>query len=496
MKKIILLPILLLCVFCSKTNNPEPTNTRNDLIIKSTVINQSFVGNGVQWGGYDILNSWTGSPTLSVSDWDKLFNRVRFMRPPLVRIMVSAGWNYIINNQYDPTKSEQVLVKILDFCQAEGISVMFGEWGHLGGTTIDTDWLEKSSKFLEWLINTKRYTCIKYFNMVNEPNGDWSSIKGSYALWKTLIEQFHAKLTEKGLSSKIKIIGPDIAIWDKNSTSWVTNANFDLGTKLGAYDIHTYPTDEDVRSGTYQGIVKAYKDAAPASKEMIMGELGFKYQASSVLGKENIQRIAADKYASDDSNMFVFDAFYGIDVADALIQNMLTGYSGNILWDMDDAMYNIDGGSSTKLKRWGFWNILGSEKFEKPADENIRPWFYTTSLLCRYFPQGTRIFDVSLPQKIGLRAIAGELNGNYTIAIVNSNYTSYDINLKMEGVTMLSSMNMYKYISGSAASFTGKTDASGYALPEETNTTLDFQNDKSKILTIPGQSFFLLTNMK
>lgn len=494
---LIMILATLLFISCKKEKEPltPPADLKNDLTIKSAVITQSFAGNGVQWGGYDVLQAWTGNPTLSEADWNTLYERVRFMRPPLVRIMVDQGWNYLVNGKYDPSKSDAVLIKILDFCEAEGISVMFGEWGHQGGTTIDQTWLENSAKFIDYLLTTKNYTCIKYFNMVNEPNGDWSSINGNYSLWKSLVEQFHAKLVAKGIDSQIKIIGPDIAIWDANLTSWVINTNFDLGDKVGAYDIHTYPTETEVRDGSYKNMVKAYKNVAPASKEMLMGELGFKYSSTSTLGIENARRIANDPFASDDSQMFIYDAFYGIDMADALIQNMLAGYAGSMLWDLDDAMYSISG-SSTKLKRWGFWNILGAEKFENPADENIRPWFYTMSLICRYFPKGTKIFDVALPDKKGLRAIAGEKDGKYTIAIVNSNYAAYDINLKMENGATLSAVNAYKYISGTGAAYTGKTDAKGFALPEETNSTIDFSAGKSKPINVPGQTFLLFTNME
>ncbi len=494
---ILLLMAVIFSSSCEKDKNPVTPvpDVKNDLTIKSSIITPSFVGNGAQWGGYDILQAWTGSPTLSDADWNTLFGRVRFMRPPLVRVMVTAGWNYTLNGMYNPSKSEAVLVKILDFCQAEGISVMLGEWGHQGGTQIDQAWLENSAKFLEWLINTKQYTCIRYFNMVNEPNGDWSSTNGNYDLWKTLIGQFYTKLTEKGIASKIKIIGPDIAIWDANLTSWVINTNFDLGDKIGAYDIHTYPEETQVREGSYQTMVKAYKNSAPASREMLMAELGFKYAPASALGQQNAQRILKDPFASDDSNMFTYDAFYGIDMADAVVQNMLAGYAGCLLWDLDDAMYNIDGGGSTKLKRWGFWNTLGSEKFDNPADENIRPWFYPMSLMCRYFPQGTKIFDVALPDKKGLRAVAGEKDGKFTIAIVNSNFTSYDINLKMENGALLSAINSYRYISGNGASFTGKTDTNGFASPDETNITIDFKTGSSKKISVPAQSFLLFTNM-
>lgn len=497
LKRVILLTAIFLSYSSCSESSPEvsPTDSRNDLVVKTEVLTTSFVGNGVQWGGYDALSSWTGSASLSDSDWNKLFARVRFMRPPLVRIMVADGWNYMVNGKFTPTKSEAVLLKILDFCQQEGISVMFGEWGHTGGTDIDLTWLENSAKFIEWLITTKGYSCIKYFNMVNEPNGDWSSINGNYALWKRLIELFHAKLVEKGIDTKIKLIGPDVAVWSTNLVSWVGNSSTDLGAKIGAFDIHTYPKETEVRDGSYQKMVKAYRDAAPGTKEMLMGELGFKYAASSDLGLLNAQRIASDKYASDDSNMFVYDAFYGIDMADAVIQNMRAGFAGVILWDLDDAMYNKASSGLTKLKRWGFWNILGAEKFENQSDENVRPWFYTMSLMCRYFPQGTTIYQVSLPDKVGLRAIAGKKDGRYTIAIVNSHTVSYSVNLRMDAGVTLSNVKVYTYQSGKNEVFTGALDANGFAKPVSSGESINLQGEAFRKLDVPGQSFCLITNM-
>lgn len=488
--------ILLLLFLVSCKPPVDPPVKGSDLTIKSTVLTPSYTGNGVQWGGYDIVDLWTGSPSLSENDWQTLFKRVGFMRPPIVRIMTADGWNYVSDGVFDPEKSEAVLTRILDFCEAEGITVMFGEWGHRGGDTIDTDWLEMSASFLDWLVHTKGYTCIRYYNMVNEPNGDWSSTNGNYALWLSLIDQFYAKMSEKGLTDQVSIIGPDVAVWNTGLTSWVTNTHYDLGDKVGAYDIHTYPDQDEVRDGSYGDMTAAYLDAAPASKIMLMTELGFKYSASSELGIENEAREDADPYASDDCNMFVYDAFYGIDMADAILQNMRAGYEGVIAWDLDDAMYNIDGGGSTKLKRWGFWNILGAEKFGSAADEEIRPWFYTVSLLCRYFPAGTAILNMDLPDKKGLRAVAGELDGKYTIAIVNSNYVSYDLNLKTEDNMSLSRMERYRYTAGKGSSFTAATTADGFAAPDSTGFNLELGPEAGLSFTLPGQTFILLTNME
>ncbi len=59
------------------------------------------------------------------------------MRPPFVRIMVADGWNYMVNGKFSPSKSEAVLTKILDFCQAEGIEVLLGDASLLPGRKFD-----------------------------------------------------------------------------------------------------------------------------------------------------------------------------------------------------------------------------------------------------------------------------------------------------------------------------------------------------------------------
>jgi len=410
-----------------------------------------------------------------------------------MRIMVSPGWNYDYpsgSNGNNFEKNDPLLIKMLDFCQTEDIDVIFGEWGHRGGNSIDQTWLETAVKFYEYLIKTKGYSCIKYYNMVNEPNGDWSSINGNYALWEQLIKTLHEKLVEYNLADVAPIIGPDIAIWDTYLVNWVNNTKNNIGNIVTAYDIHTYPTETIVRSGEYTNIIQAYRNAAPQSAIMIMGELGFKYDANSDLGRKNTQLINADKYASDDSNMMIYEAFYGIDMADVVIQNMLAGYAGIILWDLDDAMYNVSG---KNLKRWGFWNILGAEAFENTNDENIRPWFYTMSLLSKYFPKGTEIKSVTFPNKRGLRAVAGIKNGKYSIAIVNSNSSDYNFNLIMDNGIELKAMKKFVYVADAeGAGFEGNLDASGFAAPESDNVTLDLSG--SVEINLPARSFILYSN--
>ncbi len=473
----------------------DAKNIDNDLVLKTTPVSSlPFEGIGPQWGGYDNIQRWTGSATFNEADWAALRERVTFMRPGLIRIMASQGWNYLVDGVYTPEKSEGVLFRILDLCEEQGINVMYGEWGEraLVDGRVDTDWLNRSTDFLTYLLDVKGYTCLKYYNMCNEPAGDWSSIGGNYALWQQTYEHIFALMAQKGLDTRITVIAPDVAIWNDTSLAdWITRPAAHFGDKIGAYDIHSYPTDDQVKGGSYRSVIQAYQQLVPAGKPMIMGELGFKYNPNSALGAANLARIAADPFAGDDSNMMVYDAFYGVDVADAVIQNMLAGYNGVILWNMDDAMYEDQ---QDQLKRWGFWNILGEERFGGRADEAVRPWFYPISLLCRYFPVGSTVLQMDVPVKKGLQAVSAVHDGKHTIAIANSHAAEYTIRLKSETAVTLSNAKVYTFTAGEGADFAGGVDANGFAVPGTTET-ISLDNGQSRTITLPGHTFVLITTM-
>lgn len=500
MNKVVLYSAALLAALTSCAKEGDDTGSTSidasALTVTNSVVIDSFIGNGPQWGGYDIVEQWTGSNTLSDEDWATTFERLDFMRPQFVRIMISAGWSYYENNEFKPEKCDPIMTPILDYCQENNITVQFGEWGHTEvDGDIDEQWIEDSANFISYLVNDKGYSCIKYFTMTNEPNGDWSTVNGDTTLWKNLVTKFYNECEELGLTSKVEIMGPDIAVWTSDNISWFTNIKSSLSTQIGAYDIHTYPDEDDVRTTSYTSLLDVYKAASDQSKPIVMGELGLKYDTTGDLGIENAARIAADRYASSDSQMFVYDSFYGIDVADATIQTMTAGYAGVIYWMLDDAMYNGDGSSSTELKRWGFWNILGEEKFESAEDENIRPWFYPISLMCRFFPAGSQIYDVQLPTpvKSGLRCVAAEHNGKHTIAIVNNGDAEHSFNLKSTDFGELDNMVEYRYISGEGAEFEGSVDQDGFPVAAKAARTIDTKSGEA--ITIEAKSFILLTNM-
>jgi len=500
--------VLIIAVFlaCEK-EEPIKMNSLNTLTIKNKIpISTNFIGNGAQWGGFEQIESWTGKDDFSEADWTKLKERIDFMRPPFIRIMISSGWYYLDQNQnFYPQKTTKAFHRMMKYCTDNNITVMFGEWGHefVNGdrNQINSKWMNLTVEYLDYLINDKGYSCIKFYNMVNEPNGDWSSTNGNYNLWKKVTSEFLVKLNAKGLNQKVKLAGPDIAFFgDSNATDWLTKSEADFGEQMSLYDIHSYPTKSFINGDNYMGVLKAFKNAIPAHKQIIMGEIGVKlYGADMNLQMENENRIKADQFSGIDSNMFIYDGVYGVDISEAIIQTMMAGYSGALVWNMDDAQYNMSGlnyGTEyKKLKRWGFWNILGEEAFGGITDEKIRPFFYPISLLCRYFPKGSDIIEVELPNKKGLRAVAARKGSSYTIAIVNSNFVTYsNISLKAEDIFSFDNVSKFEYKSNYDGGYQGKTDSKGLPIPLEKEISIKL--DGSFSIDVPGQSVIIFTNIQ
>ncbi len=479
----------------NRLNEQEPIITVGDEIIihPSQIINDSYIGNGAQWDAYPQAYFNWNSP-ISNADWQKMFTRLDYMRPKLMRVTIDSGWKYAANGGYQPELGIEPLAKILQYCTDNNIVVMFGDWGgkmvNPSNGTIHQTNLRNAARYADYLINTRGFTCIKYYNMINEPNGNWSSTAGNYDLWLNATNYFYSQLQSLGLTSKLQLVAPDIAVWDNNYLAWISNTERDLKDKVALYDIHTYPGQNFVRDKLYSNLLKSYADRVPAGKKIVLSELGFKYSPSgdTKLYNENITRSNAEAFASnEDSNMFVKDFFYGVDMADATMQIVNAGYSGTVSWMLDDAMHNTNGDSGKDLKVWGFWNILGEEIFGGAQEEEIRPWFYTSSLLSRYMQTGAKVHKVTIPGKRGLNAITVTQGDKTMIAIVNTGYPDYKIKLKSDTPLTISNAKKFVY-----ENLNRPVDQNGLPVPSETNVTLDLGTGMD--MTIKGQSFVLFTN--
>jgi hypothetical protein len=297
------------------------------------------------------------------------------------------------------------------------------------------------------------------------------------------------------LLDKMSLAGPDVVVNYKNPNSeddakgWVAQTVMAADSVVGIYDVHSYPGQYEVRSGKYGSLLTELRNQIPQGKRIVLGEAGFKYNQpeDSLLMQEYNKRVEGHPYTKgSDCNMLCYDYFYGLDMPVLAMEAMNHGFSGLALWMLDDAMHsNGDSGKPEDVKIWGLWNILGSEVFGKPEEERLRPLFFTWSLMCKYFPDGTDILKTSRNVGDGIFAVAGHHNGRTTIAFVNIGNEAKTIRLSLPQA--MDGISKFVYEENQLLQ-----DADGFPMPVETNLSLKSGQE----VVLKSQSFVLYTNME
>ena len=422
---------MLFAVACSR-----PVEVR----VSQEVINPCYLGNGVEWDPYDEAVSW--GHDLTEADWDTLYARLDYMKPQYVRCMINSPFTYYTGSGFEDTRHADKLLKLLSYCQSRGVMVVYGEYNppawEMKGSQ---EWVEASVRHLNYLVEGQGFDCIRHFVIFNEPDGNWASTNGDFAFWKEMVRRFRAEMDKyPALKENVSLAGPDAVIDYRNPASpydaagWL-KATVEEVPEIGIYDMHAYPGQRYVRSGEFEKTLRQMK--ALADKPIILGEAGFKYfsdPADSSLAKEYWRRVEGHPFTKgSDCNMLVYDTFYALDMAVMLCSVMNSGFSGAAAWMLDDAMHsNGDSGRTEDVKLWGMWNILGAEVFGDPSQEEIRPWYYTWSLMCRHFPAGSRILklEASLPDGVSATA-ARTPSGTYSLAFVNVSDQPVELSVRL-----------------------------------------------------------------
>ena len=135
------------------------------------------------------------------------------------------------------------------------------------------------------------------------------------------------------------------------------------------------------------------------------------------------------------------------------------------------------------------WNSLGTELCNNPEDEKIRPWFFPWSLMCRYFLPGSAIIPVQVEGNDKLHVVAGELDENFTAAIVNTGDEAFEFSLKSDHWKKIKNVKKYIYEEGNYL-----TDDYGLPLPAETGIEMNLA--KGEVIKIESNSVILLSNIQ
>lgn len=425
---------------------------------------KDIIGLGAQWNPY----TWIDIPD---EHWTIIRNRVAFMRLPAARVMMLCRWCLKKDGTFDwETNRMKKLYRILDICQQTRTTVFLTDWGCVRSwtrapgikDTADPKYAHTIATYLDYLINTRKYSCIQYFILVNEPNNE----AGGYNDWKKGIQNLSQALTDKKLDNAVKITGSDAS---QSNAGWHRRSAQDLKDIIQVYDLHQYADDSAVKYGNLRSHwKKMWKtarsiDPSASEKKFVVGEAGMNDNAVHPRGNRNIEK-----------------HWYGVFMADYAVQTLNAGTHSVIAWMLDD--------NSHKNFFWGAW--ANSEKEIK-----LRPWFYPWSLLCRYIPQGSDVYEVRFasgrkpvnPRLV--RFLAVQLPGKeWTFVVVNRD-SRRGAQLTFDNpFTTETSIKQYLYSKSNAPK-----NQEGLPVPFSEKK---YAPDKEIKIKLPAESVFIGTSLK
>lgn len=497
------IPLYLILIFSLSRVNSQSVEI---IVNPDSTITDRFIGNGAQWAAYphcDTKNEAKGFTygPISEEDYHLVEKRLLAMHPQFMRIMIHTGWRYFngLDKNGEPildfeNEEQKWLYRILDFCQDNDITVLFGEWvprshktdGKSGGKWINIwdnyneTWAKMIADHLHYLLRIKNYSCIKYYDIENEAYLKDSFSEGDFDKYIHGFELLNNELVRRGLRDEIKLDcswGHFENVRDINPEQIRRIAEF-----ADIYDEHHYMESipepyTDYAKDVHEQI-NELKENDPDFDGFFLGECNFKIQGLN----ETVPN------TGQDHSKVVFQWENGVYMANVTVQAMNAGILGVIAWDVDDAMHTQDD-EGIQLKRWGFWDIMGEEYSNEPELEKVRPWAYAWTLLCKYFPTGMQILKVSVPDKTGIYAAAGMINGKYSIIIVNQNPDFKNVALKVKEDNTSRTFNKYVYFKGEMPK-----DSLGFPIPQQELSNVNLDQGLNLIFTDMG--VILLTEIE
>lgn len=203
------------------------------------------------------------NPPLDSAAWKDIARLGRWLGLDWLRVEIDR-------RMYEPRKGQftwdseemQTLYRILDWCQSNGADVFLTEMWR------DIDWLAFPgvhplmsapnslddfaaglATLADHLLREKRYTCVKWLCLANEPPGGtwgyWWSRGPEDAPLSPAFKAVRQALDQRGID--LPLSGPD---WTDLPHLEVTKLDF--ASCLGAYDVHSYGAPDDGISRTLQ----------------------------------------------------------------------------------------------------------------------------------------------------------------------------------------------------------------------------------------------------
>lgn len=448
--------------------------------------NTDFLGFGCHGDNFLSLD-FNVNRGVTDADQARMKERVRAMRPALMRLFFDFKWWEPVEGRSEPANPR--LVALLDwirFLQSIHCDVLIHPWGDQFAYS---DWMKPAqdphwwqhadsrlpipakrdamvrslADFLHFAYVTQELHNIKYVALMNEPENDFRrpTPAEEFVRLNRLLARY---LAERGLSDQISLLGPDDCIGPVHGRSlWWNQTVPEAIDVFGGFSSHTYKHRDTRLLGPWVADRLrhvAQLDPAGPRRPLLITEFGYVgLQGSTFENSEN------RSYE------------YGLFMGDFAIAVLNSGASAALNWCLFDQYYD-----ATHCQRQGLWQF--KDQAWKP-----RPAFYSWSVINRYTQAHSRVVTAELsPACEQLRAAAIIApNGHLTIMLVNRYDREIQVQLVIDDSSVERSLRTFRYTPQTLSS-------AGESLPQESSTE-NLPANGSVSISLPAQTFALLTDI-
>ena len=333
--------------------------------ITRTIINGDFMGFGAQGDSALLWNKENREKGVDEKDIELNLARIKSMKLSIARVFVWWKiWNPSCDYKTFTWDSEDMtgLCKMLEFYKENDVEVVVCgvEWG-LKPYKSPESYAVAVGDLLDYLINQKKYTCIKYWTLINEPDLEWRSDFNSYMLVHKLVIE---ELKKHNLRDKIKIVGSD----DAFKPYWLPDTAEKMHDLVDIYSSHvyTYKDDTEAYLDRFKNGWKTLKEKDPGikDKKYYFCEFGIK-----------------DESTTDQNNAFMRTYEHSLLTGEFCINALNNGIDAVSIWCIHRVYY-----PGYNFMDFGLWEF-------KDKNWEPRPVFYLYSLFTGFCRRNSRVIE-------------------------------------------------------------------------------------------------------
>lgn len=400
--------------------------------------------NGSSWSG----SAWGGNPGPEDDEhWKELFRHAEWLGMNWCRVELEQRMYEPERRTFDWDNGEiRVLYRILDWAEDRKIDVFLQQmwadvaWNAYPGNAEDPirrlrsapyslpEWAYGIGELTDHLVREKRYTCIRWLSVANEPGYDsfswWQDSNMKSAPFSNAFKAVREELDRRKLP--LPLSGPD-----RTDLPKLNPAEIDFDDYIGAYDLHSYDAVFDSMGWGYS-LIEAERRmgewaewAHARNKPFFLSEFG-----TMAYGRGH-----------NDAGPACYQS--GLKNASLVVRGINAGVDGFNRWSFTNRG-DLDG-------QWQLVRTWDTAKNQLLDTFSPQPnAYYQFAMLSRFLPKysavlATRVESPYLEED--RKFVATSLRtpkGNLTIILVNESHQAADLTLACAGLSTTVRMQRYE----------------------------------------------------